>query len=1445
MSDIFIKILNMSITASWVVLAVLLLRLIFKKAPKWIMCAMWGLVAIRLVCPFSFESRLSIIPSAEPIQSDAIYVEDTDDGLGEESFDVLDGDGLDPSDGTEGGTPEGYDKTPPLDTSDTGIGFESANASVKDSESTGESINTGDSYPSDDTEDGTVGTVEHGTSASGGAFAPITTNTPAPPEGGEGTNPDKSEPPSEPVSDVVNDPEPSAPTAPSDEPSPAPATEKKIDAAKILAAVWALGVVSMLAYTVVSYVRVRKAVSASICVAEDVWSSDDISTPFILGIIKPRIYLPSSLKFRDAQYVTAHERAHLCRLDHIWKPLGFLILAVYWFNPVLWIAYILLCRDIELACDEKVLAELGVKAKKPYSEALINCSVPRRMITACPLAFGELGVKERVKSVLNYKKPAFWIVALAVLATVVTAVCLLTNPITGGGDDADTENTSDVSDTSDTSDPNGGEEKKLIYSSENISVVYASFDIYKSDNSRKSLVFTVRNDSDKAIRCYASDFSINGVYVGSRTVSITESSSGWVIAPGRAKTYTVVLNGENTYREYASEKQLGLDKISSVGFTLKALESETSETLESAKISVTNPDVAAESTDTSGEVIYESDVARIIAKRFYDDVAALVENTGPRLVLFIENKTDEELNTVGIAEGKATVNGRERSVAIPEVKIEPNGVAMTYVRLDNIDSYQDVKTFSFNVDLLDGDGKTAESAYVSLRRTQGELFAYNFPAFDKTATVTAGVVADSEWFTTTLTGLEYTETAAELTFDIVSKKNVIEYGTFCIHSVNGYNVNEFASLNSEGYTLEYKFESSDGLRTTVVLSLPYTALFEYGIMTIADIELEYSYRYYVDDPAYTEGYITATSGVFSVTTSAADTYEYEKNVLAEAMKDENIVPSIAYDVFSIYDGIIYEDENIRINSAVMLDTNGAVTSYGFDYGIIFDIENKTDEELIYETMSCSFNNVKLYGISHSINVEPGRSLVLFYVDPDEVEIYSLENPASVKLTLGEFVSESDDYDTFSVSLENPDGNKVNPADGREVIYDKDGIRFILMKVEHIISEYDASYRGTTIYVAVENNSGDTIELLDNQSKHCIVNGNITTCAAFVKSIPNGSFATMHIDLWLSRIEELGIESGDDIKTLEASIPFVSTDGEKTYNTVVYYEVEAPVTSGTLATELPEIEGVTYADGIVTVSASGEDFARENDRIGAVFSALAEKGEVINAICIGDAKINLTPYFVSGKLTNFIIESVEVHGYSFVPQCEALLIRLSQENSPYWKYDYLHDPISMFWANDIFVFSVPYCNLTYLFTKDGYAVTEIRAETDDFVSGMAMTYQRLFYLDGGKLCYEYRPSKFDYAEESCYFIEYCVARDEFSKELGTVSVNDGYIHYTMTERYTVEECVDLEAAFETFLKEYYYDDYAEVENDPTLDEIFERNHYVGASQVPSAVGPKIISATVNS
>ena len=312
MNVLFLKIINMSISASWLVMAVLILRLVLKKAPKWVNVLLWGIVAVRLICPFSFESALSLIPSAETFPEKVISGP---------SFDVQTG-------------------ITPVD-------------------------NRINDYLGDRYFEGVTVPANNG-------------------------------------NHMMN----------------------------ILSIVWTIGILLLAAYTVISYWRLHREIDTAVRYKDNIFQSENVSSPFVLGLIKPRIYLPFSINGQDLEHVVSHEQAHIRRKDHWWKPLGFLLLTIHWFNPFMWLSYVLLCRDIELACDEKVIRELGNEQRADYTQALVACSVNRRTIAACPLAFGEVGVKERVKSVMNYKKPAFGIVILAVIACVGVAVCFLTNPIT-------------------------------------------------------------------------------------------------------------------------------------------------------------------------------------------------------------------------------------------------------------------------------------------------------------------------------------------------------------------------------------------------------------------------------------------------------------------------------------------------------------------------------------------------------------------------------------------------------------------------------------------------------------------------------------------------------------------------------------------------------------------------------------------------------------------------------------------------------------------------------------------------------------------------------------------------------------------------------------------------------------------------------------------------------
>ena len=311
MSELFLKIVNMSISASWVVVAVLALRFCLKKAPKWVNVLLWGIVAARMVFPFSIESVLSLIPSAETI-SPTVMMEQTP------------------------------------------------------------SVQTG------------VPALNH-------VINPVISSsfTPAP---GASANPLQIWIP-------------------------------------ILTGIWLFGIAALFLYSAVSYWRLHRKVCEAVILRGNIYQSEKVCSPFVLGIIKPKIYLPYHMDSREMDHVIAHEQTHIRRKDHWWKPLGFLLLTIHWFNPLMWLSYVLLCRDIELACDEKVIGKMGNAQRADYTQALVACSVDRRLIAACPLAFGEIGVKERVKSVMNYKKPAFWIVLASVIVCAVIAVCFLTNPI--------------------------------------------------------------------------------------------------------------------------------------------------------------------------------------------------------------------------------------------------------------------------------------------------------------------------------------------------------------------------------------------------------------------------------------------------------------------------------------------------------------------------------------------------------------------------------------------------------------------------------------------------------------------------------------------------------------------------------------------------------------------------------------------------------------------------------------------------------------------------------------------------------------------------------------------------------------------------------------------------------------------------------------------------------
>ena len=310
MSGLFLKLLNMSISASVLIVVVVLARCLLRKSPKWIHCILWALVGIRLLCPFQLETTFSLAPNAQVVSIEAGAV-----------------------------TSQVLAEMPALD-------------------------NTANRY------------------LAKYYFEGITV----------------------------------------------PEQETAQNPMNLIASIWLCGVAVLLVYAAVSYVHIRRKVRESVRIEGNIYICDRIQTPFIFGVLNPRIYLPSSLKEVQIKNVVAHEKAHIRRLDYLWKPLGYVLFAVYWFNPFCWLAYILFCRDIEMACDERVIKDWSAEQKKEYSLVLLSFHVPGKMITVCPLAFGEVGVKQRVKGILNFKKPTFWLIAAALLFCVIIGALFLTNP---------------------------------------------------------------------------------------------------------------------------------------------------------------------------------------------------------------------------------------------------------------------------------------------------------------------------------------------------------------------------------------------------------------------------------------------------------------------------------------------------------------------------------------------------------------------------------------------------------------------------------------------------------------------------------------------------------------------------------------------------------------------------------------------------------------------------------------------------------------------------------------------------------------------------------------------------------------------------------------------------------------------------------------------------------
>jgi len=311
MSELFLTVLNMSLTASYVTLFVIIIRLLLKKAPKVLAYALWSVVAFRLLIPFSFESIFSLIPqntNAVPIPHDIIYQQSPQINSGIEVVD-------------------------------------SFVSGLLPASTVGTSVNPLQLY------------VEIG------------------------------------------------------------------------AYIWILGIIVLLIYSAVSVLKLKRQLKTAQLIKQNIFEAKNLKTPFVLGLLEPKIYLPVGLTFEERNYILLHEQTHIQRKDHIVKTLAFLLLAMHWFNPLVWIVFRLMSTDMELSCDESVLKEMDYDVKKPYANSLLSLAIERRILNGCPLAFGEVNVKGRIKNVLSYRKPKFLVIVVSIISVVIVGVVLLANPL--------------------------------------------------------------------------------------------------------------------------------------------------------------------------------------------------------------------------------------------------------------------------------------------------------------------------------------------------------------------------------------------------------------------------------------------------------------------------------------------------------------------------------------------------------------------------------------------------------------------------------------------------------------------------------------------------------------------------------------------------------------------------------------------------------------------------------------------------------------------------------------------------------------------------------------------------------------------------------------------------------------------------------------------------------
>lgn len=325
MQDIFVKVLSMGVNASWIILAVMAFRLLFHKAPRWIVCFLWIIVGFKLICPFNIESSISLIPvwdKALSINQDSIDLKDNNTVVNIQA-----------------------------DNKFTDVNIKSKDNNYKQS--------------------------------------------------GEYTQPD--------TSNKIKQ-------------------QYKTSIISICTTIWIVGIIIMLFYLFISHIYIRKKVFTATHLSDNIWESEFVNSPFILGVVNPRIYIPYNVNSKQLAYILAHENAHLARKDHVLKIIAFLILSIYWFHPLVWISYTLLCRDVEFACDEKAVLLMNTQEKKEYLLTLLSYSTGKNSFNISPLSFGKIKIKERVVRMKKFKKPSVILTSIIFLIGIIISLCFLANP---------------------------------------------------------------------------------------------------------------------------------------------------------------------------------------------------------------------------------------------------------------------------------------------------------------------------------------------------------------------------------------------------------------------------------------------------------------------------------------------------------------------------------------------------------------------------------------------------------------------------------------------------------------------------------------------------------------------------------------------------------------------------------------------------------------------------------------------------------------------------------------------------------------------------------------------------------------------------------------------------------------------------------------------------------